>query len=140
VSYPTKEQWAELERKMSHAYGAAHLMVDGYKLPLQVTKDKGLSYTIIWYVNGKFKGAWLSKDSEEGRRFARPISTANYKPIQIQKYEKIFGKKGAEKLFPKLHEKSIYYQWSWPSFKPLMRHLMANNKSIDIVNGAEAAA
>jgi hypothetical protein len=129
----TKEQWAEIERKLSHPYGDAHLMVDNYKLTLQVAKVKDLKYEIVWWVNGEFKGLWLTKDSEEGRRFARPMSSAIFTPAKIKEIEKIFGKRRAAKEFPRLREKRTYYQWSWPSFKPLMRHLIANNKSIEVL-------
>lgn len=133
MSTLTKAQWQELEERLSHAYGVAHLMVDGYKLSLQVAKVKELRYEIIWYVNGQFKGIWLTKDCEEVRRFARPCSISLYSTQKKSDLVKKIGVRGIKKYFPRIDEKRTYLVWSWPSFKPFKRHLLANNKSIELL-------
>ncbi len=135
MSALTKDQWQELEQRLSHSFGTAHLMVDGYKLSLQLAKEKpnSLKYVILWFCNGGFEGKWLLQDCEERRRFARAAKTYVWSPNERARLTKGFTKKALEKHFPDINKTITVYNWHWRSFKPFMRHLLANNKSIELL-------
>lgn len=76
----TKDEWLLVKNKLSHPWGLAELMVDGYKLSLRVERAKALKFVIAPYVSGEFKGAWLRGDCEEAKRFLRPVQVAAYTP------------------------------------------------------------
>ena len=128
----TKEQWALVEASLRHPYGTVKLLVDGYNLRLQVQPVKPMRLAIAWYVDGSFKGAWLKKDCDIGKRFACPHIMYLYSPKEKARILKIFGKRGAARNFPKLDEKRIYLGWAWASFRSLKRHLIANTQSISL--------
>ena len=68
---PTSNEWMNLGVQLSHPYGGALLVVDGYKVNLTVVMNKPLHYSIDVYVNGYIKGEWIVNDCEERRRFYR---------------------------------------------------------------------
>ncbi len=133
MSSLTKDAISQLEAALSYAGGSAQLMIDGYKLSLQVVNAGGLKYEIAWYANGHFKGIWLTQDCEERKRFARPITKQLFSAKDKAALTRgLTGK--FKKEYLKRWDKTItLYVWSWPSFKPLMRHLIANNQSIELL-------
>lgn len=128
----TKEDWLELEKSLSYSFGLAHILADGFTVSLQVQQVK-MRLVIVPYVNGFLDGVWISTKPEECIRFFRPLKLSLYKPAQIKRLTTAFGKKGVLKHFPGLHEKGAYYTCEWNSFSTLKRHLIANNKSIQLL-------
>lgn len=136
----TKEDWAKVEASLSTPYGRnVTLLVDGYELTLVIVTTAPLKYGICFYVDGYLKGAFITTDCEERRRFAKPIRRACYKPAEKSRIIKDVGKKRAKEYFPKLDDTFTYYSPVWPSFAPLKRHLLANNQSIEIKGEKDAA-
>lgn len=130
----TKDEWLLVKSKLSHPWGSAELMVDGYRLTLQVKQTKALKFEIMPYVNGKFQGAWMTKDSEEGKRFLRPVTIAVYKPAEKARLTKGMSKKMIKTIFGDGLDKTFaVFAWGWPTFGPLQRHLIANNQVIELV-------
>jgi hypothetical protein len=128
---PTREQWKRIEQELCSPYGRAELLVDGYRLTLDVQCIKPRRYTIMIYVNDHFKGSWVIDDCEERRRFFRRGEHSLYGHAKRERYVREFGKRRAEKLG--LLKTFTSYSPHWPTFGPLRRHLVANNKSIAIV-------
>lgn len=129
----TKTEWDQLKADLSHAYGHAELLVDGYQLTLRIQAVKALKYEIMPYVNGQFKGMWIIEKTEEALRFLRPVTRHLYSPAQKKRITKGLSKKSVNELCPNLNKCSTYYQWGWPSFTGLKAHLIKNNKSIERV-------
>lgn len=136
----TKAEWDQLKADLSHAYGHAELLVDGYKLTLQVRMSKPLQYEIFPFVAGEFKGKWLMDKTEEAVRFMRPVTTRLYKPSLKKKITKGLSQKRIKELFPDIDKTGVYYQWGWPAFSSLKAHLLKNNKSIERVQPSPEAA
>lgn len=134
----TPEQWQAVERAVSRPYGGADLVVDGYQVALRVEPLKGLRSTIVVYVNGMWKGEWLANDCEERRRFFRPVRVCYMNNKDYQSWRKVFGKKDADKRRENL--RGCYWLPDWPAFSRLKRHLVANNKSVELDADSETNA
>lgn len=65
----TKEQWQEIESKISHPYGFVKLKCDGYVINAVVQKYKGLKYCVVVYVDGVFEGKWMDGKDERALKF-----------------------------------------------------------------------
>lgn len=128
---PTRELWKRIDEELCLPYGSAELLVDGFRLTLDVACIKPRRYTIMIYVNGHFKGSWLIDDCEERRRFFRRSERSLYGHARRERIVREFGKRRAEKFG--LLKTFTSYSPHWPTFGPLRRHLVANNKSIRVV-------
>lgn len=126
----TKEDWKELEKYMRYPGATAHLLVDGYNVDLQVQVDK-MQMLIAVFIDGKFKGKWLSEDCEIRRKFAH-----RSKRSIISKKEFAKRTKGLSKAVKdELQKNNTYYSYMpyFSSINALKRHLTANNESIELV-------
>lgn len=128
---PTKEQWADIERRLGSPYGYVELQCDAFKLTLVVEAVKPRQFTIMVYVDGSFRGTMLSTDCEERRRFMRPRVRCFFKGKDYTPWRRAFGKKSADEQ----KAKGTYRHWEpfWPAFGPLKRHLLANNERIELL-------
>ena len=128
----TPADWQAVEVGLSHAFGHATLRCDGRLVTLQVRMIAPRRYEIVPYVDGLFKGAWLTEDCEERRRFFRPRTIHAFTPTQRKLHIKAFGLRRARKLLS-IDKSTTVWMFSWPSFGPLKRHLVANNQQIELV-------
>jgi hypothetical protein len=128
----TKDQWESIENSLSMPWGVVKLDVDGYKVNLHVKQVTPLKFEICPYVNGEFKGSWLSGNCEESKRFMRPVQLAVFKPAEKRNLLKGVSKKTAKEYFGDLDRKFTVYQWGWASFGALRRHLILNNTVIEL--------
>lgn len=128
----TKEEWKALEMELQFNYGRAKLLIDGFEVSFQVTQDK-MRLVICVYVNGWMKGEWLVKKTEEATRFCRPVTFSVYKPSDIKKLTAGMSKASIKQWMPDLSKKLVHYTSYWLSFGALKRHLIANNKVIEVV-------
>ncbi|MCK9420238.1 MAG: hypothetical protein M0R70_12750 [Nitrospirae bacterium] len=130
MSTLTKEQWAELEKKLNYPWDSAKLLIDGYNITLIVHFLKALRMEICVYVDGYLKVEYVTHDCEERRRFYR-ATIRDIMPVKMRKQsEKIRKKLGLE---PTTY---TTYSWGWTSFAALRRHLIKNNESIELKAGA----
>lgn len=129
----TKDQWLAVKSALSTPWGTVKLKVDGYDLTLIVKQIKPLKFSIVTYVNGEFKGIWLKGDSDESKRFMRPVKVAVFKPAEKKRMTKRLSKTNIKRYFGDLDKTFTVFDWLWPSFDPLRRHLIANNKVIELV-------
>jgi hypothetical protein len=131
---PTAEQWQRAHVALCGLFGSVTMDCDGYRLTIEKRQINESNLCLLPYVNGEWKGAWLSTDCEERRRFMRPVKrqryTGKFKKL-IKRTDRILGSQGD------INETVTYYFWDWPSFASLRRHLIKHNQSIRIthING-----
>lgn len=129
----TKEQQIELAQKLTSPWGSVKLICDGFEIALQVQRFKGMSYRVMTYVNGEFKGIWVSSTQEHSeqkflRKPARPVYSAAHKA----KMEKIFGKRAVAK--DEFYQKKyVTFMPDWASGKSAISHLCKVSESIQVV-------
>jgi hypothetical protein len=137
----TKEQWAQIEKSLSHPWGAARLTVDGYDVKLEVRRvsQRTMKYEIAVFIGGDIKGQWIMRDCDERRRFYRPVVTKVHNKKQRESLLKIpkktLAKWAKENKNFDPDATFIIYSPTWLTFAPLRRHLEANNDSIELVEG-----
>lgn len=127
----TPAEWKQAEGALQGSFGSVKLLVDGYELTLVVQPLKALRYVIGVYVNGWMKGEWMLHDCEERRRFLRPLHFSAYTPAMKKSFAKM-GKRTLKAANIDLTRKLTQYLPHWSSFGSLKRHLVANNKSIEL--------
>ena len=133
-----KDQWSLFEKELCRAFGHVHLIVDGFRISYRVQTDR-MKLVIVVFVDGWFKGEWLSEDCPE-RGFMRPVERFVL-PAKLRKMVKSARKKRAfknETGLPDETKKFVYYQSVWLSARSLRRHLTKNFTSIELVDGEEA--
>ena len=128
----TKDEWELVRGKLSVSFGLVDLIVDGYLLHLKVQQTGPLKYEILPYVNGKFEGRWITQKTDECIRFMCPKTVSLYSRADKARITKGLTKRQVKDFFPDLDKTGTYYQWGWASFTSLKRHLLANNKSIEL--------
>jgi len=130
----TREEIIKIEYELSSPYGMARLECDGFRVDVRVERDKGLSYCLMVYVNGEWKGAWIKGECEEATRFYRPASRSFYTPKQKAGLLKAFGKREIKQSFPNFDRKIVSYMPTWSSAKPMLRHFMKTCAEIRVVH------
>lgn len=129
----TKEQKAELIDKLNHPYGRAELMCDGYRIDLTVERLRGLTYRVVTYVNGVFKGVWCNgAEIYPEQKFLNRREIPLAKPSHKAKMEKIMGKRAVAKD-PWFTKKLVTFDVSWASGKLAINHLCKVCESIEII-------
>ena len=125
----TKEEWEYAEKRLYNTYSRLQLKVDDYDVSIVVEPLKPLKNVLVVYVNGEWKGKWLSEDCEERRRFYQK-HTGN---ILSRKEQKRLARE--KKAVREAVGKTTYDWYSpyWTSFRTLKSHLIKNNKSIELV-------
>jgi hypothetical protein len=121
-----REDWQVIEKRLVYPGASAKLTVDGYAVDLQVELDK-MRMIITVYVNGSWKGIWLTTDCEERRRFMRPVIRRR-KPFTPQQI-RLLGKKWCEEQ----RKPFTYYLPYWPTVGAIRRHFEKHNSSIELV-------
>jgi len=133
----TKEQKQELIDKLSFPWGRVKLACDGYQIDLVVERSKGLSYHVVTYVNGYWKGEWIdgSKTFPEQKflhKVVRPVMTK----AQREKMEKAVGKRYFKKMCteePIWTATTTLYDIRWASGKSALNHLCKVCDAIQVV-------
>lgn len=132
----SKQQIDVLAASLAHPYGSGvKLLCDGYTVTLQVERAKKLTWRVITYVNGYFKGEWYGLSKQECpeqkflRKLVRPRCSAKHK----RDMEKIMGKRHVNND-PYYKEVQTSYWPDWPSGKAALNHL---NKVCESVQLAE---
>jgi hypothetical protein len=130
----TKEQWDGIELMLSGSFGMVELLIDGYKVTLQIERVKSLKYTIMTYVDGQFCGAWMTKDNVIGLRFYRPASHFGHKAKFRNELIKIYGGKRCTKAkLEEFNKKHTLLDPTWNNVKSMRRHFEKNNKDLSVV-------
>jgi hypothetical protein len=127
----TRDECLKVERRLVFPGASVKLQCDEYCVALEVQRDK-MRMVVMVYVDGRFKGKWITEDCEERRRFLRPV-THRPKPY-TPKQERLLGKKWCDAQREK--HTHTYYLPIWASTRALLRHLHKHNSSVELV-GAE---
>lgn len=127
----TEQDWKAVESKLLHPYGYAKLMVDGYRIDLQLQPETAFKNVIAVYINGEIQGKWLTSDCEERRRFFQ--KTKHTLLRKTKDFYKLSKKR--QKALEAMAEQHVFctYTCFWGSFKKLKAHLIKNNNSIEIL-------
>ncbi|MDP2153827.1 MAG: hypothetical protein Q8J66_09240 [Methylotenera sp.] len=131
----TKEQKTELAQKLTSPWGAVKLICDGFTIDLQVQRMKGgMTYRVMTFVNGQFKGEWVSSTQEHPqqkflRKSERPLYSASHKAT----LEKIYGKRHVANT-ESYQKKYITYMPDFASGKAAISHLCKVSESIQVVH------
>ncbi len=130
----TNEQKAELETKLSMPWGTAKLICDGYIIDLQVLRYKSMTYRVMTFINGEFKGIWISsKEVHPEQKFLRKHVRSLYPPSFKAKMEKIMGKRAFAKDSG-YQMKTVNYMPDFASGKAVLSHLCKVCNSIQIAD------
>ncbi|HHG3545873.1 TPA: hypothetical protein ACPVZ6_002897 [Vibrio parahaemolyticus] len=123
----SKDQWAELEEKMTYGYVDIKFKYKGFELSIQRVRTSESKSVLVVYINGSYKLSWGLIDREsEGRpsiltEVWKQRSMAIYKPKEIKEIEKVWGKRQAKKDFPNLHGRHTWYDPAFPKASVLCR-------------------
>lgn len=131
----TKEQKADLIRKLGSPLGLVYLQCDSDKVALYVLQGKGLKFFVAMYVNGKFNSAWMDPaNSVPEQRYLRKTVRPLYSARDKARAEKECGKR-----YVKKHMSGTYtlYRADWPSGKAAINHLCKVCESIEILDEIE---
>ncbi len=134
----TKEQKTELAERLTSPWGCVELLCDGYRIALQVQRAKGMTYRVVTFVNGEWKGLWCSGKAEHPeQKFLNKKTHRACTPSYKAKMEKIFGKRAVAKD-PYYSKTFVTYDLSWPSGKAAINHLCRVCESVEIAPPKEA--
>lgn len=128
-----KEQWQQVEEKLAGYIGTVQLVVDGYTVTFakeMVSKNK---LGIVTYVNGEWKGVWLSPSKPcPEQQFLRPT----VKNVYPAKYRAGMTK-ARRKLLKEMNidpdQKWHGFDLIWSSVATIRRHYEKTFKSIELV-------
>lgn len=129
----TEEQWKQAERQLSSLYGKVKMKIDGYEITVVVEPMKGMKLVLMVYVNGYFRGKWLTEDCDIRRRFyyCSKRSLLNAKAKKRLQREK----KAIREEIQKEMEYTTFSPY-FGSFRTLKSHFIKNNQSIELCEGA----
>ncbi len=128
----TKEEWKEVEERLTGLNIPVMLICDGYKVALMLERVDQFKNGIMVYVNGCFEGRWIIQDCEERRRFLRPVNKFMYSTKQRSILKKM-SKRLRKKIGLDPDAKHTYYHFYWTSFMYLKSHLIKHNSNIELV-------
>ena len=91
-STTTKEQWAEVEKAVSHPYGFAKLLIDGYEIKLEVRRvsNTSMKYEVAVFVNGWIRGEWQTVKNGRKRRCYRLTATGRSRLAPLRQQWRMF--------------------------------------------------
>lgn len=133
----SKQQWAEIETKLSGMFGSVELLCDGYKVHA-VIKTIGMKLVIGVYVNGFIEGKWMLGESDIPKKFHQEKKRF----LSKQKMREWYIKNSKSRLWSKEERAkyaadakatmSFWYSY-WTSSKAFCRHIRKTCTSIEIV-------
>lgn len=127
----TEAEWKRVEKSLRNVFSyGAKLSVDGYEVSLCLRQISQFSNAIAVYINGEFRGKWLSEDCEERRRFF----CCKKKSVFKDKDAKEFGVR-SKKRIAELKEQYSYCEYSshWKNFRKMKKHFIDNNREIELI-------
>ncbi len=129
----SKEQIEVLSASLAHPFGSGvKLLCDGYEITLHVERSKNMTYRVMTYVNGYFKGIWCgSKNEHPEQKFMRKLVRPRCSPAKKREMEKIMGKRWV-KNDPYYSEKQTSYWPDWPNGKAALNHLNRVCESVQL--------
>jgi len=137
---PTKEQWAKIQLELSHAYGLVEMEVDGIQVTWRVSKENGLKYKIIPFLDGRFAYSYFmpaklrEEPSDDVKRNQRLFCQAKKRTYFGEKkmimYKKCYPKSKHKELEER--NKYVLHDPCWSSPRSLVAHLKKAAQTITI--------
>lgn len=114
MSEITKEQWAEIEKKLTGLFVSLTFQLGDFKVTVQKERYKENRYCLVVYIDGIWRGTWMEPDNDEKygpvvKQVWRRRTFALYPPKRKAELEKRIGKRQARKLFPNLDK--VHERW-----------------------------
>ncbi|TEB10659.1 hypothetical protein [Pelotomaculum propionicicum] len=131
------QEWKEVEKSLENFWSPVSLKCDGYEVTFVLRRISQMKNGIVVFVNGVFELRWLLEDCEERRRFLCPMEIYVYSKKQREGLKKFSKKLRKSVGLPDPDTKHTYYRFYWTSFISLKKHLIKNNKSIELVRGGQ---
>jgi hypothetical protein len=129
----SKEQKDKAIADLSHPWGNVNLICDEFRISLQVQRFKGMTYRVVTFVNGEWKGVWMSaENSHPEQKFMRLSVKPLYRGKIKQDMEKIYGKRHVAKD-PRFSKTITHYFPDFASGKAAINHMCKVSESIQIV-------
>lgn len=123
----SKEQKEELARQLSMPWGRVKLLCDGYQVDLVVERTAALAYRVVTYINGQWKGAWVSgSQSHPEQKFLRKSVRPTTSKAKLLAMEKKMGKRYFKQFckdYPYWTSHITTYDITWASGKAAINHL-----------------
>ncbi|MCE2594433.1 hypothetical protein K6Y31_06365 [Motilimonas cestriensis] len=123
----SKEQWTDIESKLSGLYGTVKLMLEGRTLTLEKRLIAENQLAVLVFIDGSIQPTSGLESSKHYDPFValvwRKRSESCYSQKQIKEIEKLWGKREAKKQYPRLYDKHVYYEPFFPKFAGLKRVL-----------------
>lgn len=133
----TKEQKQQLINTLSSPYGRVALRCDGYQVDLVVERAAALAYRVVTYINGQWKGAWVSgSESHPEQKFLRKSVRPTTSKAKLLAMEKKLGKRYFKQFckdYPYWTSHITTYDFTWASGKAAINHLGKVCDSIQIL-------
>jgi len=129
----TKEEWGKVEKALSGTYGYAKLQVDGRAVLFQRQLVSNNQLGIVTFIDGEFKGAWISaKEERPKQKFLRRVERFSW-PSKTRAELKKWPKKMLKKSGYDPDEKYHFFSPIWPNATALRRHYLKTFASIELV-------
>jgi hypothetical protein len=139
----SKEQKEALAEKLSMPWGGIELECDGYLVALRVERYTGMTYRVMTYVNGVFKGEWCYTKGGAApvpeTKFLRKSVRPNIGPAKRKQLEKNLGKRYISKD-PYWSGTQTFYLPDWSSGKAAINHLCKVCESVQVSKKTDFSA
>lgn len=139
----TNEQKQELIAALAHPWGHVRLQCDGYRIDLAVERWRGMTYRVVTYVNGSWKGEWVSgRESHPEQKFLRKSTRPAVTKAHRDQMEKAVGKRHFKKMCTEQDYWTAtvtIYDFSWASGRAAINHLCRVCDSIQIITEEQPA-
>lgn len=130
----TKEQKDALAISLGSPYGMERLICDGFRIDLVVERTgRAMSYRVMTYINGSFKGLWMSPNNEfPEQKFLRKSSRPLYSAAKIAAAKKRLGVRNYAKYCKDMDKKITVFMPDWASGHAAISHLCKVCDSVEI--------
>lgn len=132
----SKEQKEQLTEELKGFLPRAEFRIDGHNIAVQKVRVSENKTALAVYIDGKVEwknvGVTDNKAPDIVTKVWRKRSHSLYKPTQIKRIEKAWGKRRAKQEFPNLHKTSEYYDPTFNTASTLVRQF-AKLEGIEVV-------
>ena len=131
----TADEWKKAEQMLRPPYGRAKFLIDGYNVIVEMRLTSSTKFSFVVFVDGVFKGEWLTEDCDIRRRFCYKGRQTLLTSKEKDEFIKKFGKREYNRFIKENPELCYvtFYSPYFGSFRTLKQHFIKNNTSITLV-------
>ena len=121
----TNEQWETVESELKGLFGVVNFKLDDKKITItkEFIAENKMAYIV--YIDGSVTLGWGSPSSELYDPTVEKVwhkkTRSIYKPREIKRLIKDWGKREAKRMFPNLEEKQVYFNPYFEKYSVLHR-------------------